>query len=468
MITKISGIRAAALSAALIIIMAMATPLSAEFIFLKTGEILEGSIVNDKAATVFLRTADKKTLQIKRDSIMRILYTKLKMGKIYIQKRNGEGIVAFIVDEDQENYIFRKELYKPQEFNLKRSEVLFMAEKNPSGLAVSGEIGTDRVSLVWLPPYDAVKKYNIYIKKNREDKYEPAESVKDKKAVLKKLSSNTKYYLIVTSVDSQDYESEPSNELVITTKNIAPSKPGGITREMKGDSVTVRWKESTDPDGFLKGYNIYRIDGKERVRLASVKKPEYSVPGDISVFKLEITAEDDLGSESPKSRVLMPLQLAVMACPAVFSLTGELGEKFNPGTGGTLNIGLRNTMFQNMEAGISCGYFTFKGKDKENTESMSLIPFSAYGGYHFRFMETFTFFPFAKLGGSCLKMKYTSIEGNTDKTVTDPAAAFGVSLTAEYGRFNISTGADCGLLYESKGSRPFYECFINIGTLFEL
>ena len=142
------------------------------------------------------------------------------MGKIYIQKRNGEGVVAFIVDEDQESCTFRKDLYKPQEFNLKRAEVLFMAGKNPSGLKVEGVIGTDRASLSWLPPYDAVKKYNLYIKKDKNAKYEFVESVSDKDADIKKISSNTTYYLIVISVDDQEYESEPSNELIITTGNI--------------------------------------------------------------------------------------------------------------------------------------------------------------------------------------------------------------------------------------------------------
>lgn len=127
-------------------------PARGEFIFLKNGEIAEGTIVSDSAKSVKLRKADNTIIVVERDNILRILYSKLKIGKLYIQKRDGEGIVAFIVDEDQDGYTFRKDLYKPEEFVLSRSDVLFMAEKNPSGLKVKGEIGTDRVSLVWLPP----------------------------------------------------------------------------------------------------------------------------------------------------------------------------------------------------------------------------------------------------------------------------------------------------------------------------
>ena len=153
---------------------------------------------------------------------MRILYTKLKMGKIFIQKRDGEGIVAFIVDEDQETYTFRKELYQPEEFTLNRGDVLFMAEKNPSGLKVDGETGTDSVSLVWLPPYDVVKKYNVYIKEDKAAQYKITDTAKGKSVTLKNLLSNRTYYLTVTSVDGDGYESSPSNELVIKTKNVPP------------------------------------------------------------------------------------------------------------------------------------------------------------------------------------------------------------------------------------------------------
>lgn len=425
------------------------------------------SFVADGSGSVTVRTDDKELKKIPRSSVLRILYTELKLGKIYVQKRDGKGIVAHLVDEDRESYTFRRELFSPEEFTLKRSEVLFMAEKNPSGLQIEGEPGTDSVSLKWLPPYDPVKKYSLFIKKKQSDKYQTADSTKGNSVTIKNLESNTEYFMIVTAIDASGNESEPSNELKFKTKNLPPSKPQGITREFKDDKVIVRWSESKDPDGKVKGYNIYRIDEKEKGKAASVKQPEYSVPGAL-VYKLEISAEDDLGVESPKVRVLMPLQLEVSVSPAYFAFTGDLGEKFDPGYGGTVNIGLRNYIFQNIEAGINCGYFTFKGKDEENTDSMSLIPFTFYGGYHLRFYDRFTFFPFAKLGGSYSRVEYTSLSGDTDKTVTDPEAAIGVSFTAEYGRFIFSAGADYGLLYESDGVKPFYEGFVSLGILFEL
>lgn len=443
-------------------------PLAAEAVFLKDGSIVEGTIISDGAGSVTMRTEDRKTRQIQRASIMRILYTELKLGKIYVQKRDGKGIVAHLVDEDRESYTFRKDLFSPEEFTLKRNEVLFMAEKNPSGLQPDGEIGTDRVSLKWLPPYDPVKKYKLFIKKKQSDKYEPADTTGSTSATIKNLSSNTEYFMIVTAIDSAGNESEPSNELKFKTKNLPPDKPQGITRETDDGRISLRWDESKDTDGKVKVYNIYNIDDKGKSKIAAVKKPEYTVPDNISVYKIEITAEDDLGSESEKVRVSMPMQLVVSAAPSVFVLTGDLGEMFGPGYGGMLNIGLRNFMFQNFEMGLSSGYCTFKGKEAKNTDSMFMIPLTLYAGYHLWIGDWFSLFPFLKAGGAYSSVKYTGLAVEKEKTIIDPLAAAGLSLTAGSDRLTFSLGADYGFLYESAGMKPFYEGFVSCGLKFEL
>jgi hypothetical protein len=373
-----------------------------------------------------------------------------------------------MVDEDRANYTFRMELYNPEEFTLKRSDVLFMAEKNPSGLQVDGDVDTDRVTLIWLPPYDAVKKYNVYIKKNEKDKYEIIDSTGGKSITLKNLTSNANYFLIVTSVDSSNYESSPSNELKIKTRNNPPSRPEGIVRDMKGERVSVKWNEANDPDGKVKGYNIYNRDEKEKKKIATVKTPEYTVPENIPVYKLEIASVDDLDMESDKVRVLMPLKLVISAAPAAFSLSGDLGEMFDPGYGGTVNIGLRNFMFQNFETGISFSYFTLPGKEEMNTDTLNFMPLTVYAGYHLWFGDHFSLFPFAKLGESYSKVKYTELAGETEKTVIDPIAATGLSLAASSDNFTFSIGGDYGIIYESAGVKYFYEVFISCGMMFEM
>ena len=164
----------------------------------------------------------------------------------------------------------------------------------------------------------------------------------------------------------------------------------------------------------------------------------------------------------------MPMQRVVSAAPSVFVLTGDLGEMFGPGYGGMLNIGLRNFMFQNFEMGLSSGYYTFKGKEEKNTDSMFMIPVTVYAGYHLWIGDWFSLFPFAKAGGAYSSVKYTSLAVEKEKTITDPIAAAGLSLTAGSDSFTFSVGADYGFLYESAVVKPFYEGFISLGMKFEL
>ncbi|HPA71331.1 MAG TPA: hypothetical protein PKY31_03625, partial [Spirochaetota bacterium] len=132
-----------------IMTLSLAMEIRPEVIFLKDGSLVQGSVTQDAAEYITVRKEDNKTEKILRKDIMRILYTKLNMGKIYVQKRDGKGLTAFIVDEDQESYTFRKELHSPAEFTLKRVDVLFIADRNPSGL--KGEAETDRARLEWFP-----------------------------------------------------------------------------------------------------------------------------------------------------------------------------------------------------------------------------------------------------------------------------------------------------------------------------
>ena len=108
--------------------------LHAEYIFIKDGSIIKGNIISDNTGAILFKTTDGKKQSIKRGDIMRILYTELTMGKILVQKKNGDNLTAFMVDEDRETYTFRNDLYKPQEFKLNRNEVLFVAERAPSGM----------------------------------------------------------------------------------------------------------------------------------------------------------------------------------------------------------------------------------------------------------------------------------------------------------------------------------------------
>ncbi len=452
--------------AAVIITALSELPLAAEFVFLKDGSIIEGAIEADSAASVTLRSSDKKVKTILRKDIMRILYTKLNMGKIYIQKRDGKGVVAFIVDEDQESYTFRKELYSPEEFNLKRSEVLFMAEKNPSGLQVDGDVGTDRVSLTWLPPYDAVKKYNLYIKKKEKDKYELIDSTGSKSITLKKLLSNTTYFLIVTSVDSSDYESSPSNELKITTKNMPPEKPE-ILNVQKGNAgeVQINWKESQDPDGKVKSYRVYaKLEGKYS-KAGETSSTAYTIPASVSYDALYLRAVDDRGDESEETAVrLYKSGFTLTLSPAFYYPMNKLSQLAEWGIGGTAFFSMN---INNFSFGPEAGFIWFKGAvDSERpylmTHTMYMVPMSIRGEYSFPLSYSFRIVPSVSAGFAYINLDQTAINRELEyperKTIEffDPLFKGGVMFKYVLNKnFAFSLGSEYCYIYETGGGLDF-------------
>jgi len=469
-----------AITAVIICTAVLRLPLSAEFVFLKDGLIESGAIISDSAASVTIRTSDKKKKQIPRKDIMRILYTELKMGKVYIQKRDGEGIVAYIVDEDRLSYTFRKDLYKPAEFVLNRGDVLFISEKNPSGLKVDGEIGTDNVSLSWLPPYETVKKYNVYITKNKTGRYEVFDSTAGKSVTLKNLLSNTTYYIIVTSVDSDDYESPPSNEIKITTKNMLPMQPVISSYEKTGSGDRkIKWGASVDPDGKVEKYRIYGLINDKREIIAEVKHTEYYLKNASLYDKVDVTAVDDRGGESAAVTSKSPDRVTVLEIyPGTMFPVGKFGKMFGVAYGGELSLSERNLFFENFEAGVNIGFYSMQGKDlldekNKDYDKMMLAPGYLTAGYNIMIGDSFSIKPVLSFGGAYVGMKYydrnrTAAEGrDRDLSIFEPA--FKAGLSAEY-RFTdyllISAGCAYGAVVEKSGMLNFILVNAGIGFSF--
>ena len=140
----------------------MSSTLSAEYVFLKNGSIVKCRIEAETKTSITGRMPNGKPVTFNARDIIRILYTELYMGKIFVNKTDGTVIEAYMVDEDQTSYTFRKELYSPNEFRVRRDEVLFTTRKNPSGLAGTAE--SDRIEITWKAPYTPVSKYKVYFK----------------------------------------------------------------------------------------------------------------------------------------------------------------------------------------------------------------------------------------------------------------------------------------------------------------
>ncbi len=453
--------------------------LGAEYIFLKDGKIIRGRIIADRPRTVVARVAGKNE-KIRRGDILRILYTELKMGKVYIQKRDGTSVLAFIVDEDRESYICRKKLYSPKEFSLRRSDVLFVAEKNPSGL--KGEAGMTDAELSWFPPYDKVKKYNIYTKTLKRGEYKKIASTSSKHISLEDLKSNTKYYFIVKSVDSDDYESSPSNELTLKTKNIPPLPPGktDVIKDA-GGNYEITWEKATDPDGSVEEYRLYKVLNFKTSLLGVTKKTAYRLPKDVKFDIIYIKSSDNLKTESEGiARVYISHrpEINVAVSPALVLPRGNLKDAVKPGYGGTLRIGMSNYFLAGLDLGIESSYLIFPGKEnisgvpENDVEDIVLAPAQLFAGYSFSIRKMFRISP-AVYAGACYvreRHSYFDIPSSSQKTKTTGGfePLFGAGLTF---RWNVSLwffalSADYRYMREESGGMSWFSISPSAGIRF--
>jgi len=195
-----------------------AIPLRAELVFLNDGSIIEGEIIEDSKESITIEDGYSILHEIQRKNILRIRPS-IQMGKVYIQKHNGEGIYAHIVDENNTFYTLRTELDNSDEFTVRKRDVLFISNLAPSEL--QGFVETNQIYLTWTEPQIPVKHYRVYYTTGINEKYKLDGIATDNSYVLKNISSNKTYYIIVTSVGTDNYESPPGNELVITVESIS-------------------------------------------------------------------------------------------------------------------------------------------------------------------------------------------------------------------------------------------------------
>lgn len=466
----------------LLLILFTSAPLAAEYVFLKDGSIIQGQITSDTTTAIIIRDKEKKNRTIQRTDIMRILYTDIYLGKIYVQKIDGKNEICYMVDEDRDTYTFRKELYSPEEFTLRRDQVLFIARGNPTGL--EGEADTDKIELKWFPPYNPIKSYRLYVKTGDDKEFKVAGETKSKSYTLKNLKSNTKFILYVTAMDSAGDESLPSNELTITTLNIKPERPVKLRYEKRDVKVTtgengkkkdkeetkkfVAWDPVTDPDGTVRGYNVYYLKEDKEEKIATIIGTEFEIPDDKSVYDLRITAVDDKNDESPASRVKHPRALKIMAQPLYFMPMGTLADMFDPGFGGLVYIGFKNFFMQNLEFGISCGAVKLPGKDADKIDGMLFVPVTFDAGYNFTISETFSIMPYVSAGYTYMNINYTAFYEEKNKKTWEPVSRAGVMVNMEFEYIQVSAGGCYGFIYETAELKPFIEVYIRTGVLIDL
>lgn len=464
--------RFALMITAVVIIVIVRSTATAEFLFLKNGEVLKGKIISEGRDSITFRDSSNKTRSVSRNDIIRVNFTELTLGKVYVQKRDGTSLTGFLVDQNQTTYIFRRELHDTDEITIKRVDVLFIAEKNPSGL--TGTPSTDSIAFTWYPPYDKVREYRLYMKKTPKDQYTLAGVTSSKSFTAESLTSNTEYFFIVTSVDANGYESSPSNEVRITTKNILPDPPTDIiaARDSSG-GFNLNWSEARDPDGTVTGYRVYKVtDGKE-IRIADQKSPGLFLREHNAGDSFFVSSVDDKGDESSRQAVIFEgiRYLKMEFAPVFVFPVGRLGKIAYPGFGAAVEGSFTNTPFHNICLGFETDLIFLKGKkmgDGRSCDRVLLIPLTCDVSVPFSLSRKMKAEPEFSFGAVLEDVKYTRLNAapysrKKEHTISiDPVIRTGCAFLYELNN-RTSIRFECAASVISSGRKFMPYISVNAG-----
>jgi len=442
-----------------------ASALRAEYVFLKDGAIIKCTVESETPKGMLVRLPSGKTMTISNRDILRTLYTELYMGKIHIQKVDGTSVDAYQVDEDQQSITFRKEINKPEEFTLKRDDILFTTRSNPVGLEGAAE--TDHIVLKWKPPYTKAKEYNVYIKSDKT--YILAGKSGSPGYTLRGVKSNTAYAIKVTAVDNEGIESLPTNEIKIKTRNIPPVPPSHLKIEVRSDnSVYLTWEAGLSVDGKIKGYRILEKQRSGFSETGFAVKNEYEARyADKGVHEYVLRTVDVNGWESGDSSVVSTLPLRID-----FSLEGSYIIPFGKfkdinkfGYGGIFRAVKPDILFYNFELGIACGYWQFKGTEK--VDSSYMVPALLTAGYRFN-IGRLTITPRIAGGISYNYLSYTTrwLQKRTSSEI-DPLVMGGLNLNCVLtDRISFFVGGDYARLFQKSDAYQFAVCNAGLAVRF--
>jgi len=405
---------AAAVTAAALLAGAGAPMARAEVVFLRDGKIVEGKILNDTPAALTVKQKNGATVVVGRNNVLRILYTQVYMGKVYIHRTDGKVVEAFIVDEDQESYTVRTDINSPKETVIKRQDVLFMVRKNPS--ALKEKVSLRHVDLSWLAPFNPVKHYRVYIRP-RGGEYRLDGTSLFTRYRATGLSCNTAYSVYVTAVDRDNYESLPSNEVQFTTLKGEPQPPGGVVMTVdkqdpkKPFAARITWEKTKDPcGGSIADYRLYRKGAGGYALVAATRTTAWDLKNldPLDKHRFVVRSVDDRGAESSNSRVVSadPMPGAIISARGDFIVPlRDYGRLYRYGFGGSLALYGKNLITRWVDIGAESGFYYFYGKVRR-VKSAWLVPFMAALGCRVPLAGWVSLGPRASFGGVYDRVKY--------------------------------------------------------------
>lgn len=395
----------------------IASPVFAEYVFLKSGKVVEGKIVEDKARTVVVLKADGSREEVARDDILRINYTKMYTGKLSIMKSNEEVFDAYIVEEDQNTVTFRTEWESPREFTMNRDDILFMTRKNPTALRVKND--GENVDLRWTPPFMDVDRYNIYIKEG-DGVFRNAGDTSSKKFTVDAVKKDTLYTVRITAKDDSGYESLPSKESVFY------GTPLDLTYEIIDDpsgdtySVIIRWKPLAYKGKDIKQYGIFRFEKDVILEAGKTDGLEFTLKGlrndEFNLIEIRPLTPDGYSIEGNVVEIpgFYYREQSVLSLHGAYFLPfSDFRDVTDPGFGVYADFMFCNYFMKHFSFGIETGFFFFPGREgeasvREAINSFIMVPLLARIQFGISPLQSLSFYVSAGAGYSWNSINYDS------------------------------------------------------------
>ncbi len=353
--------------AAALLIVTGRTRASAEYLFLRSGPIVEGRIVNESGGGVTV--INRKTGRSERyanAAILRVLYTPIYLGKVFIRLANGKSLEAYVVEEDNEKFVLRDKIDSPEEYTLKREEVLFMTRSNPTGLA--GRPYEKSLRLTWNAPYRTPRYYNVYVKKAGPARHKKVASSITRSHTVRGLERKTTYYVYVTAIDREGKESVPSNEITIKTNEPPGAPTNGLFSVVKqvGNrfNIMLTWKPAVDRDGRVVKYAVYDWAENREKKLGETSVTTFRGTGlnAEATHYFSVRSIDEDGYESEDSLAISSIRKIGLNFEGRFVFAypvGDLAKMCRYGLGGMGAFYINKPAIRYVDLGVEAGYLAF-------------------------------------------------------------------------------------------------------------
>jgi hypothetical protein len=249
-------------------------------------------------------------------------------------------------------------------------------------------------------------------------------------------------------------------------------------------TITLNWDATTDIDGKIREYKIYRRDKGGYTLAGTSVKNEFTVKNlDTEIVHyFYVTAIDDLKAESEKSKVVNSydfLGYNISVKPDYIIPLGKFKDVNKRGAGALVCAEKENVLFEGFISGAELGYWQFQGADSETSETdfSMMLPFAVILGYRIGPFAGFSIIPRLALGGTFNYMAYRSEpelytgygleKEKKTKWSVEPLVKAGLELNLDItSRVYLLIAGDAGAVIEKSGFMPFATAAAGAGMRF--